>query len=94
MSSTDSVDLLTSLDREDISFAIYHVPEVSAYVGADEQRAHRIITEAFRIIEESRRAGVDDAINDIVWEAISKISKIAASQAVERLIGQDKGDTR
>lgn len=75
----DSVDLLTSIDREDLHFALESQPDVG------EDRAELVVDEALRIIARERRDGGDSPINDAAWEAISTIAKLAVAEAMKNL---------
>ena len=80
-----SIDLLASVDADDLSYAIEANEEVSEWVGTDDDKAARVIAEASRIIARERRDGGDTAINDAAWEMISKIAKLAVAQAIKKL---------
>ena len=81
----DSIDLLSSIDSEDLSFAIDSDSEAVAWVDGDNEKASRLIVEAMRIILRERRDGGDTKINEIAWDAISQIAKVAISQAFREM---------
>lgn len=81
----DSIDLLSSIDSEDLSFAINSDSEAVAWVDGDDEKASRLIVEAMRIILRERRDGGDTKINEIAWDAISQIAKVAISQAFREM---------
>lgn len=81
----DSIDLLSSIDSEDLSFAIDSDSEAVAWVDGDDEKASRLIVEAMRIILRERRDGGDTKINEIAWDAISQIAKVAISQAFREM---------
>lgn len=81
----DSVDLLSRIDSEDLSFAIAAQSDAVEWVGDDDARVEQVIRESLRIIARERRDGGDSPINDAAWEAISKIARLAVAQAVREL---------
>lgn len=81
----DSVDLLSRIDSEDLSFAIAAQSDAAEWVGDDDTRVEQVIRESLRIIARERRDGGDSLINDAAWEAISKIARLAVTQAVREL---------
>lgn len=81
----ESIDLLTSIDSEDVAFAIDAEAEAAEWVGNDDARRTAVIAEAFRIVTRERWAGGDSPINDAAWEAIARICRLAAVEAVQNL---------
>lgn len=81
----DSIDLLSSIDSEDLSYAINSDSEAVAWVDGDNEKASRLIVEAMKIILRERRDGGDTKINEIAWDAISQIAKVAISQAFREI---------
>lgn len=81
----DSIDLLSSIDSEDLSYAIDSDSEAVAWVDGDNEKASRLIVEAMKIILRERRDGGDTKINEIAWDAISQIAKVAISQAFREI---------